>query len=173
MNFLKKQSVAWVITLVMVIAAIGIGRARANTGTPAPGPAPSADAYYVYDNAGVLTDSEITRLSNLNRALMDDMNVVVACVTADHVRSDLYEYALDQAEKLGLRENDFIVVLDISGENYWLVQGAGLTGLFTDGDCADYARDYMEKDFARGRYGDALLSLANALSDWYYDHYQP
>ena len=173
MNFLKKQGVAWVITLVMIIAAIGIGRAKANTGAPAPGPTPSADTCYVYDYAGVLSNNELTRLSNLNRSLLDDMGVVVACVTVNYGRSDLYEYALDQAEEIGLRENDFIVVLDISGDNYWLVQGAGLTGLFTDNDCANYAWDYMESDFARGDYGNALLSLADALSNWYYDHYHP
>lgn len=171
MNFLKKQSVAWVIALVMVVAAIGIGRARANTQIPNPGPAPSADTYYVYDEAHVLTDSEITRLSNLNRRLMDDMEVVIACVTTNYGRGDLYSYAMDYAADLGLAQYDFIVVLDISGDNYWLVQGAGLTGLFSDDDCAAYAWDYLEKDFARGRYGDALLSLTDALSDWYYDHY--
>jgi len=63
------------------------------------------------------------------------------------------------------------VVLDIKGDNYWLVQGAGLQNLFTDDDCGDYAWNYMETDFARGDYGEALLSLVDALSDWYEDHY--
>ena len=59
------------------------------------------------------------------------------------------------------------VVLDISGENYWLVQGAGLVGQFTDQDCSDYAWDYMEADFAAGDYDGAVLSLVDALCQWY------
>lgn len=175
MNILKKQSVAWIITLVMVIAAIGIGRAKANASvdTPAPGPAHSASAgtCYVYDYAGVLSEDELTKLSNINSSLLNSKDVVIACVTVNYGRSDLYEYAMNQAEKIGLRENDFIVVLDISGDNYWLIQGAGLIDQFSDDDCADYAWDYMESYFAEGDYGGALVSLAGALSDWYRANY--
>ena len=66
---------------------------------------------------------------------------------------------------------DFIVVLDISGDNYWLVQGAGLVTMFTDQNCSDYAYDYLEADFADGDYGDAALRLTRALADWYADNY--
>ena len=179
MNYLKKQSTAWILTIVMIVSAVFLGRAHAkDTPTPSPDPAPDSsasqtveDAYYVYDGAGVLTGKEIKALSQRNRTLMDDMKVVVACVTANYGKSDLYSYAMDYAAKLDLQQYDFIVVLDISGENYWLIQGSGLTEVFTDDDCADYAATYMEKDFADGRYGDALLSLTKALSDWYYANY--
>lgn len=179
MNILKKQGVAWVIAAVMILAAIGIGRAK-GVATPAPGPAPIVssapiqnqnEGYYVYDDANVLTNSEVTKLSDLNHKLMQDMEVVIACVTTNYGGGDLYQYALDCAARLNLAEYDFIVVLDISGQNYWLVQGSGLVDLFSDDDCASYAQYYMENDFARRHYGSALLSLADALADWYYDHY--
>ena len=177
MNYLKKQSTAWILTIVMIVSAIFLGRAHAqSTPTPDPAPVPSAsqsaeDAYYVYDDAGVLTSKEIKALSKRNQTLMDDMKVVIACVTANYGKSDLYDYAMDYASKLELQQYDFIVVLDISGDNYWLIQGSGLTDVFTDSDCSDYAETYMERDFAAGRYGDALLSLTQALSDWYYANY--
>lgn len=177
MSFLKKQGTAWVLTLVMVAAAICIGRGRAAvTPAPEPVPAPSASqaveaARYVCDDAGVLTDEEIRTLSQRNEQLLEDMQVVIACVTANYGRDDLYDYALDYAAKLDLQQYDFIVVLDISGDSYWLIQGSGLTEVFTDDDCTDYAATYMERDFAAGRYGDALLSLTTALSDWYYANY--
>ena len=176
MNYLKKQGTAWVLTLVMIVFAIFIGRAHTKAPTPDPVPVPSAsqsveDAYYVYDNAGVLSSKEIRTLSKRNQTLMDDMKVVIACVTVNYGKSDLYDYAMDCASQLDLQQYDFIVVLDISGKNYWLVQGSGLTDVFTDNDCSDYAATYMERDFAAGRYGDALLSLTQALSDWYYANY--
>ena len=78
---------------------------------------------------------------------------------------------MDYAQDIGLGSHDFIVVLDISGENYWLVQGSGLVGLFSDDDCQAYAWDYMEESFAQGDYDTALLNLTQALADWYTDHY--
>lgn len=177
MNILKKQSTAWTITIVMVLLAIfiGIGKGSTTPVTPLPPestvPPAQSDYFYVYDDANVLSAGEKQELSERNRTLADKMEVVIACVTTNYGRDDLYTFALDYADRIGLMEYDFIVVLDISGENYWLVQGVGLMDLFSDDDCGDYAWNYMEDDFARGDYGDALLSLTKALSAWYEDHY--
>lgn len=183
MNFFKKRGVAWGLTIVMILLAVCIGWGRSSVATPTPNPStpaqtvvplpeehPTVDSYYVCDNAGVLSDSEIHALSQRNRTLMNDMNVVIGCVTVNY-GGDLGSYAMEAASDLDLAEYDFIVVLDISGDNYWLVQGSGLVDVFTDDDCGDYAYSYLEKDFAAGRYGDALLDLTQALSDWYYANY--
>ncbi len=173
MSILKKQGVAWAIAIIMIVVAVVIGISKSRD--PAPGgpsyTPPSSDSFYVYDDANVLSASDERKLSDLNRELYRDMDVVIACVTTNYNRNDLGDFALDYAKDIDLREYDFIVVLDISGENYWLVQGAGLVNMFTDTDCDNYAWNYMENDFARGDYGDALLSLTDALADWYYDHY--
>ncbi len=178
MNIFKKQGVAWVITAVVILIAIGIGGVRAETPTPGPGyvdtPAPTVavpadDAYCVRDYAGVLSYSEIETLSQVNRKLVNDLDVVVGCVTVNY-GGDLYQYALDMAADMNLKENDFIAVLDISGENYWLLQGEGIIDLFSDEDCGDYTWTYLESDFARGNYGEGLIKLQDALADWYYDH---
>lgn len=181
MNFLKKRGVAWCITVVMILLAVCIGRGRSSVATPTPlpptqivvplpGDHTTADGYYVCDNADVLSNSEIRALSERNKTLMNDMNVVIGCVTVNY-GGELGSYAMEAASDLDLAEYDFIVVLDISGDNYWLVQGSGLVEVFTDDDCGDYAYNYLEKDFAAGRYGDALLNLTQALSDWYYANY--
>ena len=86
-------------------------------------------------------------------------------------KADLGSFALDYADRLGLQEYDFIVVLDISGDNYWLVQGSSLIGIFTDDDCGNYAWDYMESYFAAGDYDGAVLSLTEALEYWYRNIY--
>ena len=78
---------------------------------------------------------------------------------------------MDYAETIGLGSYDFIVVLDIAGENYWLTQGSGLVELFSDDDCQAYAWNYMEDAFARGDYDSALLDLTQQLANWYADHY--
>ena len=182
MNIFKKQGVAVLLTIVMVAAAVGIGRAKAPV-SPAPEPGASdigrpiapdnaaPETQTVYDEAGVLSRSVENQIEDVNSSLLNSYGVMVAVVTVNENSDSLGQFALDYAEKIGLGEYDFIVVLDISGDNYWLVQGAGLVDMFSDQDCSDYAYEYLEADFADGDYGDAALRLTQALADWYADNY--
>lgn len=169
MNILKKQGVAILIALVMIAAAIGIGWAKAHSpATPYP------DSYgesLVYDEANVLSSSTERKLDQRNRDLLEDMDVAIAVVTVNYNSDNLGRDAITYAENIGLGGYDFIVMLDISGDNYWLVQGANLVDWFSDQECSDYAYEYMEKYFARGDYDKAVLSLTEALEEWYYDNY--
>lgn len=184
-SILKKQGVAWALTILMIVAAIGVGRAKAgSTGhnSPAPEPTrpPSASPAipadqdgYVRDEAGVLSSSAIKKLDRRNEKLLDDMNTAIGVVTCRYGGSDLYDYTLDRAEELGLGEYDFIVILDVSGQQYGLLQGASLSGegWFSDRDCVDYLDKYLKKSFDKGDYDKAVLSLTEALEEWYYDNY--
>lgn len=170
MNPLKRTGVAVLLTVVMIVAAVVIGLAR-RPGHNLPAAELGASTWYVSDQAGVLSSSAIRQLQENNRTLDSSMGVVIGCITCNYGKNDLYNYAMDQAEKMGLGANDFVVVLDISGENYWLIQGSGLVDLFTDDDCAAYAWEYMEQPFAQGDYSQALLSLSDALTQWYESHY--
>ena len=170
MNPLKRTGVAVLLTVVMIVAAVVIGLAR-RPGHNLPAAESGASTWYVSDQAGVLSSSAIRQLQENNRTLDSSMGVVIGCITCNYGKNDLYNYAMDQAEKMGLGANDFVVVLDISGENYWLIQGSGLVDLFTDDDCAAYGWEYMEQPFAQGDYSQALLSLSDALTQWYESHY--
>lgn len=177
-NVFKKQGVAWVLTIVMVCVSIGIGYAKTPVKPPANQPEPMetrAPAAYpagslVWDNAGALSDQTERELDQRNERLWNSYQVSIGVVTCDNER-DLGDYALGCAEKMGLGGYDFIVALDIAGENYWLVQGADMTRDFTDDDCSNYAYDYMEDFFARGMYDDAVLDLTEALEAWYETYY--
>ncbi len=183
-NPLQRQDVAWVITALMIVCAIGFGSTKAKIAHAlAPEPAhspssvasavPASDVSYVLDGARVLSPSTEDELDRRNEKLLEDMNTAIAVVTCNYGQDDLDSYAMKWAEELGLGEYDFIVVMDISGESCQLVQGAGLygEGWFSDGDCTDYAVKYMKKDFIRGDYDGAVLSLTEALEEWYYDNY--
>lgn len=177
-NVFKNQAAAWLTTIVMVVLAIGIGYAKAPVNNPAPSPdypaetiPPAAASSYVWDNARVLSSKTVRQLDQRNQRLWDYYQVTVGVVTCNYGRDDLYDYALQCAEDMGLGGCDMIVVLDISGDNYWLLQGDDLRRDFTDQDCSDYAYDYMEDYFARGMYDDALLDLTEALEAWYGNYY--
>ena len=165
----QKQGVAWGLTALMIVAAIGIGFAKAPVSGPAPEEAPQP---YVRDDVGALSYNTLTQLTQRNQRLYDKYGVVIGVVTCNYGREDLYDYAIKQAGEMGLGGYDFIVVLDIRGDNYWLVQGADLVRYFTDDDCSDYAWNYMEQAFAGGDYDSAVLKLTQALEDWYRSYFR-
>lgn len=170
----KKQGVAWGLTALMVVAAIGIGLAKTSAGnTPEPDyqQGPGTFPSYVRDDAGVLSNGTERELYERNLRLYENHGVVIGAVTCNYGRDDLYDYALQRAEDMGLGGYDFIVVLDIRGDNYWLIQGYDLLPYFTDEDCSDYVYEYMERDFARGDYNAAVLNLTEALEDWCDDYF--
>lgn len=174
-GFLKKQGAAWVIAIVMIAAAVGIGYARSPmAGIREPDSTPDyGDSYhweggqFLWDNAGALSDRSLRELDQRNERLWNNYSVTIGVVTCNYGGDDLAGYAIQCAEDMGLGGYDFIVVLDISGDNYWLMQGGDLRRDFTDADCTDYANEYLEYWFARGNYGDAVLSLTEALEAWY------
>lgn len=171
-NIFKTQAGAWLFTIIMVIAAIGIGYAKGpSAGSPEPRPdapnAPASGQSYVRDGADVLSSQTERELDRRNDRLWDRYSVSIGVVTCNYGRDDLDEYALKCAEEMGLGGYDFIVALDISGENYWLIQGNDIRRDFTDQDCSDYAYEYMEKSFAKGDYDNAVLRLTKALETWY------
>lgn len=172
----KNQAAAWVITGVMVIAAIGIGYAKAPVNNPVPEPPlqtvpPAATAAplnsFVWDNARVLQDGTVSILDLRNQRLWERHRATIGVVTCNYGGDDLYGYTMQCAEDMGLGGYDFIVALDISGDNYWLLQGNDIRRDFTDNDCDHYAYDYMEQPFAKGDYDKAVLQLAAALENWY------
>ena len=176
----KKQGAAWVITGAMILCAIGIGYAKAPVFDPIPEVSQSAPpasetippgynptTLYIRDDANVLSASTENELASRIAGLFNRYGVAIGVVTCNYGRDDLGDYALKRAEEMGLGGYDFIVALDIRGDNYWLVQGSDLMDDFTDGDCSDYAYDYMEDSFAAGDYDRAVLSLTQALETWY------
>ncbi len=176
-NVFKKQGVAWVLTIVMVCVSIGVGYAKAPVNNPAPvpdapQPPPSGSSTsYVWDNARVLSDQEVRVLDQRNDRLWDRYSASIGVVTCNYGGDDLYDYALQCAEDMGLGGYDFTVVLDIQGDNYYLLQGSDIRRDFTDNDCSNYAYEYMEYEFAHGFYGEALLNLTEALEVWYGNYY--
>ena len=176
MNILRKQAVAWVITILVIAASVGIGLAKApdaHSAKPDRPPVTSVqpdhayDIQAVYDEANVLSADTEAYLEERDNELLSSHLTRVVFVTVNENSDDLGQFALDYAAQIGLTGVDMIVVLDISGENYWLVQGADLVDQFTDDDCSNYAWDYMEADFAAGDYDGAVVSLMDALCQWY------
>ena len=163
MNFLKKRSVAVIIAAAAILVGIVLGFSKAPAKLP-----DVQTGQWVYDGANVLSKEQEQYLTQGNAALLSEHGAVVAVATMKNVKGwDLWDFCLDLAEKWGLSAQDMILVLDIGGDNYWLVQGSGLADSFTDDMAGQYSRQYLENDFAAQNYGVGVISLFDALTGWY------
>ena len=174
-NIFKTQAGAWLFTIVMVTAAIDIGYAKSPlAGTQEPRPdvpnAPASADSYVWDDANVLSGQTERVLNERNGRLWQRHSAAIGVVTCNYGRDNLGDYARQRAEDMGLGGYDMIVVLDISGDNYWLLLGDDLDTSGPGGDCSGYAYEYMERWFAKGDYDNAVLDLTEALERWYGDY---
>lgn len=168
LKFFKKRGVAIAITAVVIVlmAAWGIYKAPAQLPDVRTGD-------WVYDGAGVLSQSVEEYLAEGNEQLLADYGVVVAVATVPNVKGwEFSDFCIELGDQWGLSGSDFILVMDVEGDDYWLVQGYDLMYDFSDDTAGEYARKYLENDFAAGDYGAAAIALFDALSDWYDSYYQ-
>ncbi|MGM9606733.1 MAG: TPM domain-containing protein [Oscillospiraceae bacterium] len=166
MKFLKKRGVAVALTVVviLVMSLWGIHKAPEDAAQLPP----VQTGQWVYDGANVLSNQEKQYLTQGNADLLSAHGVVVAVATVRDVEGwDLWDFCLALGDAWGLNGSSMILVLDIGGDNYWLVQGYDLVSSFTDDMAGQYAWQYLENDFAAKNYGAGAISLFNALATWY------
>lgn len=122
----------------------------------------------MYDGADVFSTEEEQYLIQGNAGLLSERGAVVAIAAVPDANGwDLWDFCMDLADKWGLNGSDMILVLDIGGDNYWLVQGYDLVERFTDDDAYQYTRQFLENDFAAKNYGAGTVKLFDALRAWY------
>ncbi len=163
MEFLKKRGIAIAITAIVIVVMSVVGIAKAPVELP-----DVQTGQWVYDGAEVLTAAQEDALTQVNKQLLSDHGVVVAVATVPHAKGwELMDFCLELGDQWGLNGDSFILVLDIGGDNYWLVQGSGLLDLFTDDMASQYAWQFLENDFAAKDYGAGTMKLVEALQAWY------
>lgn len=163
MNFLKKRGVAVAITVAVIILMSLVGIWTAPADLP-----PVQTGQWVYDGADVLSSQQEAYLAQTNSTLLSDYGAAIAVATMPNVKGwDLMEFCGALGDAWGLNADSFILVLDIGGDNYWLVQGYDLLDLFTDDMAGQYAWQFLENDFAAKQYGDGVVKLVDALHAWY------
>lgn len=163
MDRLKKRGVAVIITAVVIVIMSIVGIVKAPVELP-----DVQTGRWVYDGADVLSTEQEEYLTQVNKKLIADHGVAVAVATMPHVKGwELMDFCLELGDKWGLNGDSFILVLDIGGDNYWLVQGSNLLDLFTDDMASQYAWQFLENDFAVKNYGDGVVKLVDSLHAWY------
>ena len=137
---------------------------------------PDAPDAYVYDEAGVLSDST-EQYINLETAALDEacggqIAVVAVEFTGAYSTAD-YAYELFNAWGIGDRnENNGLLLLLVTGaEDYYIMPGSGVTDIFSGGTLQTLMDDYLEADFAAGTYDAGVRKTFDRIMEIYGEKY--
>ncbi len=137
----------------------------------------ASDAFYVTDEAGVLSEETAQTICNYNGALETQCKgAQIVVVTVDYLDgkySDEYAQELFNSWHVGDSEenNGMLLLLGVQENKAWLTQGKGIRSSFTDDDASEYMDRYFFDRFDAGDYDGAVTELFTALLRWYDDHY--
>ncbi len=128
----------------------------------------------VLDMAGVLERDTVTWIQEQNQTL-SAVDAKLTVVTVDTLGgSSAAQYAaglFDEWELDGQKGGGVLLLLAIGDGEYHLIQGAPIAADLTDQRLADYAWNYLERDFEAGSYDAGARKVLDALFGWYRSHY--
>jgi uncharacterized membrane protein YgcG len=136
-----------------------------------------SDAYYVADEAGVLSDEIERKIISSNADLeqkCDGAQIVVVTVQyLDGMKADEYAVTLFNNWGVGDKEaNNGMLLLLATGENKaWLTVGDGIAGSMTNRKIDSYLEQFFWTEFDKGNYETATSNLLEALFSWFADYY--
>lgn len=139
-------------------------------------PIEATDDFYVYDGAGVLSDATESHILALNESLCSQTGaqVVVACVDSTG-SEDIADYAYELFNGWGIgdadKDNGLLLLLSIEEEDYWALQGSGLENILSSGALKLMLDDYLEPNFAVGRYDAGVRKVFDAAVSHLADSY--
>lgn len=181
MKFLKKQGVAWCITIVMIVAAIGIGWVRGQSVTPEPGNPSAAlnsslstNGYedWILDGASVLSASTESQICLYNANWDYRYNSVIAVVTVDSISgsSSIEDYAYKLGADAGLGEGDALVLIAVKDKQYYVAVGDEFGTIITTG-VENQLSGILSDSCANGDYNGGILSFLSTMNDVYYGNF--
>lgn len=178
MKVWKKPWAAVLAVLLMIAVGIGIGQLRRPQVQVSGGKTDldtSLDtAYlskYLSDGADLFSAGEEKSILLYNANWDQRYNSIVAVVTLTQSSdASLSDTALDWANRWQLGAGDAILVLETAGAgDYYFLTGDDFYSMMPDDVVNRYLSQYLEPDFAAGRYGTGVLNLFSAVNELYYD----
>lgn len=130
----------------------------------------------VLDPAGVLSGDTVDYIVEKNQALNQDTGAAIGVLCVDFLDGkDIADYALETFNTWqlgdGERNNGLLILLTIGEDNYYVLQGEGLQDALSDSTLKAYTLEYLEEDFAAGRYDQGVRALFDALYEWLDGYY--
>ncbi len=180
MSFFKKQGVAVTITVLMVVAAVAIGF-FASAGKTEYDPNSAADAaswakehagefeQFIYDEAGLLSDSTVQKLARANAELAYTYASIVGVAVVDDLDgADIGDAAYDYGYTIGCGESDLMLLIDVGTRDWYVASGDDMA-YFMNNELEVIFRSYMGEAVFSGSADKQLEALFTDLADWYED----
>lgn len=128
------------------------------------------DNRYVLDSAGVLSDQTEKTIIKKNEELFNQCGAEVVIVAVDFLGGqDIDDYAEELFNLWGIgsseRNNGILLVMAIAEDNYYALSGYGIEDYFNGAKFRTLLDDYLEDDFAAGRYDEGALAFFKAVVD--------
>jgi len=130
-------------------------------------PDPSPE-FYVYDDAGVISTSVRDTVISQNRLLAyaTGSEIVVATVKSTEGES-ISTFAGEMFAKWGIgdssKKNGVLMLLVIEDDNYWVVQGSGISGALSSAKIKSLIDTYLEPSFAAKDYSTGVSALFSKM----------
>ena len=156
---------ALLLCVFLLISLAGCGGRSGDYSSHIPDP---TDAFYVLDTAGVMSSETRNYIVSRNDALfaMTGAQVVVACVPSTH-GMDIGDYATQLFNKWGIgsaeKNNGVLILLSISDDNYWILQGKGLEDLLSSGTLKQMVNADLEPHFAKKEYDAGARAMFDSV----------
>lgn len=156
---------ALLLCVILLISLVSCGSRSGEYSSRIPDP---SDVFYVLDTAGVISSETRNHIASRNDALfaMTGAQVVVACVPSTE-GMDISDYALQMFNKWGIgsaeKNNGVLILLSISDDNYWVLQGKGLEELLPSGTLKQMVNADLEPHFAAKEYDAGALALFDSV----------
>ena len=165
MKVFQKKGVAILVMVLCVALASAWGLAHRPAATAPAGGEPLDDSLstawcreYIVDNAAVLSERTEEALALYDANWDEWAGSILAVVTEPFVSGTAEEAAWNWADRLQLGTDDAIVLLDIAGQDAYLLSSGGFYDRF-GGEESRYLSAYLYEDFMAGDYDAAVENL--------------
>ncbi|MEK8213664.1 MULTISPECIES: TPM domain-containing protein [unclassified Paenibacillus] len=119
---------------------------------------------YVSDNAGVLKKvSKLYLNQSSNRFKTTTGSGIYVVTVKNSADKNLQEYTYSKFASIGAGSKDVMLVLDIGGDNYHILQGKDIDGMLTNEAMQNILDTVLEPEFARKNYAGGSVATVNAL----------
>lgn len=123
---------------------------------------------YVLDSAGVLSEKTEKAIIKENEELFERCGAEVVIVAVDFLGGqEIDDYAEELFNRWGIgsweRNNGILLVMAIAEDNYYALSGYGIEDYFDGAMFRGLLDDYLEDDFAAGRYDEGALAFFKAV----------
>ena len=161
----KRVLSALLLCVFLLISLVSCGSGTSEYSSRIPDP---AEVFYVLDTAGVISSETRNHIVSRNDALfaMTGAQIVVACVPSTE-GMDIGDYSTQMFNKWGIgsaeKNNGVLILLSISDDNYWILQGKGLEDRLSSGTLKQMKDADLEPHFAAKEYDAGARALFDSV----------